>query len=56
MKGFDFEAIKIKDKWQQKFRQDAALNQALHDYAVKFIRDNPDSPAAQFANKFPAKK
>lgn len=52
-KGVSPERILVKDKWERKFNQDQYLKQMLHDYAVQYVKDNPDSTAAQIAKYFP---
>jgi len=46
----------VYEKWLDKFKKDEALRQALHDYAVQYVKDNPDSVVAKLAREFPPKK
>lgn len=45
MRALDYEAIKIKDKWQKAFRKEASMNAMIQNGVRKFIRDNPDDPS-----------
>lgn len=56
MKPLTFESIRIRGNWQNKFESDAELSKMLHDYAVQYVKDNPDSFVAQMAREFPSKK
>lgn len=56
MKPVTGESILVRAKWREKFEKDAAFQKAMHDYAVQYVKDNPDSVVAQLAKEFPPKK
>jgi hypothetical protein len=47
---------RIYSQWLEKFQKDEALRQALHEYAVQYVKDNPDSVVAKLAREFPPEK
>ena len=55
-KGVSPHRIIVKEKWERKFTEEQKLKQLLHDYAVQYVKDNPDSIVAQISRKFPPKK
>jgi hypothetical protein len=50
------ETILLKIKWKERFEKDQELRQALHEYAVQYVKDNPDSEVAQIAREFSTEK
>jgi hypothetical protein len=50
------QTILLKAKWRGKFERDQELRQALHEYAVQYVKDNPDSVVAQMAKEFSTEK
>lgn len=49
------ETILLRMKYKEQFEKDKALANTLHDHAVQYIKDHPDSVAAQIANQFQPK-
>jgi hypothetical protein len=47
---------RIDSQWREKFKKDEALRQALHEYAVQYVKDNPDSVVAQLAREIQTPK
>lgn len=55
MRPLTFECLQARAKWQNKFEKDKELRKLLHDYAVQYVKDNPDSIVAQITKEFPPK-
>lgn len=55
MKPLTGDSILVRNRWKKKFEDDRLLATALHEYAVQYIKDNPDSIPAQIAREFPLK-
>jgi len=56
MKPYSGLSVNARAEWYKKFKQDQELAQMLHDYAVQYVKDNPDSVVAKLAREFPPKK
>ena len=56
MRPITAESILVRIKWKDKFQKDKELQQLLHDYAVKYVKDNPDSVVAQISRTHPPKE
>lgn len=55
MKPLTPESILVRAKWGKKFEEDQEFRQMIHEYAVQYVKDNPDSIVAQLAKEFPPK-
>jgi len=55
-KGVSPERIIVKDKWERKFTAERELREVLSEYAVQYVKDNPDSVVSQLVREFPPKK
>ena len=50
-KGKGVEGIKVKVKWTEKFDKDEKLTRLLHEAAKQYVKDNPQSIAAQLSRE-----
>lgn len=53
MRPASADAAKIGRTWKEKFQKDAAFKKLLHEHAVKYVNDHPDSVAAQIVKEHP---
>jgi hypothetical protein len=56
MLPYSGKGVNARAKWYKKFKQDKELAKMLHEYAVQYVKDNPDSVVAKLAKEFPPKK
>ncbi len=56
MKAVTWDSVAVRMKWEKKFKEDKELSEMLRDFAIQYVKDNPDSIPAKIAKEFPPQK